>query len=58
MKEWTVKAFGIRVFMDGDKWCALIGGDLQSGNAGWGNSPEQAIADLARVLQKLKDMEG
>lgn len=31
-----------RVFPDGDKWCALYGEDLQSGVAGFGNSPDEA----------------
>lgn len=31
-----------RVFLDGNKWCALYGEDVQAGVAGFGDSPEQA----------------
>lgn len=31
-----------RLFVDGNKWCALYGEDLQSGVAGFGSSPEKA----------------
>ncbi|MDH2239101.1 hypothetical protein N5K27_22590 [Pigmentiphaga sp. GD03639] len=30
--------------IDGDQWCALYGADLQSGVAGFGDSPAAAIA--------------
>lgn len=29
--------------IDGDKWCALYGEDLQNGVAGFGKSPELAM---------------
>ena len=32
--------------IDGDKWCALYGDDLQSGVAGFGDSPAQSMADF------------
>ena len=32
--------------IDGDKWCALYGDDLQSGVAGFGDSPAQAMDDF------------
>ena len=65
----VTEVFAIRVFMDGDKWCALVGAEccggnlspanlllnLQHGVSGWGDTKEAAIADLARVMQKLKD---
>lgn len=31
-----------RLFIDGDKWCALYGDNLQDGVAGFGKSPEYA----------------
>jgi len=31
------------VSMDGDKWCALYGDNLQDGVAGFGDSPAQAM---------------
>jgi hypothetical protein len=36
----------IRLFPDGDQWCALFGDNLQDGYAGFGETPEEAIADL------------
>jgi hypothetical protein len=32
-----------RVFIDGNKWCALYGDDIQCGVAGFGDSPELAM---------------
>ena len=49
------EVFAIRVFMDGDKWCALVGLNLQHGVSGWGDTKEAAIADLAKIMQELKD---
>lgn len=43
----------IKLSLDGNKWCALIGWDLQEGVAGFGDTPEEAIADLADELQRL-----
>jgi len=36
----------IRLFPDGDVWCALIGPDLQEGVAGFGATPEKALHTL------------
>ena len=35
-----------RIFIDGNKWCALYGENLQDGVAGFGDSPEQAYWDF------------
>lgn len=35
-----------RLFIDGDKWCALYGENLQDGVAGFGISPYEAYADF------------
>lgn len=32
-----------RLFVDGDHWCCLYGEDIQSGLAGFGKSPIEAI---------------
>lgn len=32
--------------IDGDKWCALYGENLQDGVAGFGDSPSQAMRDF------------
>jgi len=42
--------------VDGNQWCALYGADLQSGVAGFGDTPEQAMADFNRSWNKpLRD---
>lgn len=35
-----------KVYIDGDKWCALYGDDLQVGVCGFGDSPRLAMADF------------
>lgn len=35
-----------RLSVDGDQWCALYGDDLQSGVAGFGDSPDAAMRDF------------
>ncbi|WP_095093878.1 hypothetical protein [Pseudomonas sp. Irchel 3A5] len=34
--------------VDGNQWCALYGKDLQTGIAGFGDSPEAAMCDFNR----------
>lgn len=36
------------IAIDGNKWCALYGDNLQEGVAGFGDSPAQAMADFDR----------
>lgn len=38
---------GIHLTLDGDKWCALIGENLQVGIAGFGDDPIAAMRDLS-----------
>lgn len=38
-----------RLSIDGDRWCALYGDDLQNGVAGFGASPELAYWDFDRA---------
>lgn len=35
-----------RLFIDGDKWCALYGDNIQDGVAGFGSSPAAAVHDF------------
>ena len=44
--------FRPRVFIDGDRWCALYGENLQDGVAGFGDSPAKAMWDFDRAWQK------
>lgn len=41
-----------RVFVDGDKWCALYGDNLQDGVAGFGESPAEAAANFSAAWYK------
>lgn len=41
-------ADNIQVSKDGDKWCALIGPDLQTGIAGFGDTPSEAVVALTK----------
>lgn len=35
-----------KIYLDGDKWCALYGEDLQRGVCGFGDSPYEAMNDF------------
>jgi len=41
----------IKISLDGDKWCALVGEDLQEGIAGFGDTPIDAIRALCDELE-------
>lgn len=41
--------FRPRISIDGNKWCALYGENLQDGVAGFGDSPSAAMADFDRA---------
>lgn len=36
----------VSISKDGDKWCALLGEDIQSGITGFGETPEEALSDF------------
>ncbi len=42
----------IKIYKDGDMWCAFIGDNIQEGDAGFGKTPFIALIDLA--LSKLE----
>ena len=44
-------AYRLVPYRDGNQWCVLLGDDLQSGIAGFGNSPSAAIADFERAMR-------
>ena len=44
--------YNIRIFKDGDQWCALIGEDLENGIGGFGITPMDAFKDLCIILKK------
>lgn len=37
------------ISIDGDKWCALYGANLQDGVAGFGDSPAEAMAEFDKA---------
>ena len=39
--------------LDGSKWCALVGENIQEGVAGWGDTPYKALENLAIELAKV-----
>lgn len=41
-----------RIFRDGNQWCVLYGEDLQSGIAGFGDTPRLAIYDFNKQWDK------
>lgn len=43
-----------RIFPDGDQWCVLLGEDLQSGVAGFGNTPDAASRDFDRNWSSMR----
>lgn len=40
----------ISVYVDGDSWCALIGNDIQEGLCGFGDTPAEALHELANEV--------
>jgi hypothetical protein len=38
-----------KLFIDGDKWCALYGENIQDGVCGFGDTPELAMQDFDRA---------
>ena len=48
-----------RIYVDGDKWCALYGENLQDGVVGLGDSPAEAMFDFDTTwFAKLKARDG
>ena len=46
-----------KTYIDGDQWCALLGEDLQSGIAGFGNTELEALAEFDKNYNDLKGQE-
>jgi hypothetical protein len=44
----------IEITMDGDKWCALYGENLQEGCAGFGETPIEALRSLVDDLEQTR----
>jgi hypothetical protein len=41
----------VTISLDGDKWCCLVGENLQEGLAGFGDSPCDALRALADEIE-------
>lgn len=45
-----------KLYIDGSMWCALIGEDLQSGVAGFGDTPHKALMELQAEMHKAPEV--
>lgn len=50
-ESWAV-IYRLIPYKDGDKWCVLLGANLQEGIAGFGETPEEAIIDFEKAMQR------
>ena len=39
-----------KIGKDGNRWCVLLGEDLQTGVSGWGDTPNNAILAFGQAL--------
>jgi hypothetical protein len=46
-----IRTTGVELLWDGNQVCALVGPNLQEGNAGFGDTAEEALADLIEQLK-------
>lgn len=44
--------FRPHIFIDGDRWCALYGNNIQDGVCGFGKSPDEATYAFDRAWSK------
>jgi len=42
-----------KIYIDGDKWCALYGENIQDGVCGFGDTPEKAMHEFDRNWQSF-----
>lgn len=47
--------FRPKIYLDGDKWCALYGEDIQSGVCGFSESPGGAMLEFDRAWYAKKE---
>lgn len=50
--------FKPQIYIDGDKWCALYGANIQDGVAGFGDTPAKAMIDFDINWLNQKAMKG
>lgn len=39
----------LKIFLDGNKWCALYGENLMEGTAGFGDTPIEALEEFGKA---------
>ena len=44
--------FGVEVVQEGDRFMALLGQNIQEGIVGFGDTPEEALADFDRAYEE------
>ena len=49
-----IKTFNLTPFKDGNQWCVLLGGNLQDGICGFGDTPILSVLDFNRNFRTLK----
>ena len=48
---WAV-VYGLSPFQDGDRWCVLLGKDMQRGVCGFGKTPFDAIWEFEQAMSR------
>ena len=43
---------GLVPYLDGEKWCVLLGDNIQVGICGYGDTPEAAMWDFDRAMRE------
>lgn len=56
---WFTRYAQCKIYLDGNRWCVLLGSDLQSGIAGFGKTPNEAMADFGQnyLREMVKSIE-
>lgn len=49
-----MKTYSLVPFKDGGRWCVLLGEDIQTGIAGFGDTPIEAVLAFGRAFNQGK----
>lgn len=50
-----LRSFGVKIFKDGNKWCALLGDNTQEGHAEFADSPVAVTNKMSLFLYTGKE---